>query len=256
MSDVQKVNADGTPVDEGKVDDGAGGGEKTYTKAEYDALIKERDTFKTSHEQISDLYTNPRFKDFVEDENRRLALGEDEYNRLYGGEPDTKGGADDEPDLSQMSEEERVEYLVEQKLNERLKPHEEERAREKAEKARDNATAELNKLETDKETYPLFDKSLERDGQQIPVRTLMRQEIQAAMERGSIITMDHAYKIVTHDAQKNLGIEEREALLAKKREAAKLGIPVSSRGHETPKTPKKFENARQATEAVVDELGV
>jgi len=221
---------------------------KTYTQAEMDAITSERDSFKEAGDQLTDLYGNDRFLKFVEEENKRLALGDEEYEKSFGG--GTKP-ASDEPDLESMSEAERIKYYV----DEALKPLQQERAQEKYLEKQNTIKSELTALQTDKEKFPMFEKSLPVDGKDIPVRQLMKQELAEAEKRGEDMSLATAYKLVTYEAQREIGQKQADDLLAKKREAASVGIPVSQPGR-TAVATTEFKNPREAVEATLTELGL
>ena len=223
--------------------------EKSYSQAEVDALVsKSVEPFRRSHEQYGELSKSPRFQNFVEEENRRIILGDD-YDKIYGGKPTQDKPA--EPDLENMSEAERIDYLVEQKVNARLAPVEERNAtRDMAEMQR-NVQEELKSLD-DKDKYPMYNEKIG----ETPVKELMAKELERAMQRGHNITYDQAYRLATYEYQRELGRKDSEAILAKKREAAMIGIPPSSPGSKNAGSPRKFKNAREAAEAALDELGL
>lgn len=232
------------------------GDDKTFTQADIDAAVskatesyKDFDKIKTDADEYGKIVENPRFADFVEQENKRFALGDEEYEKLYGkgatGDTDDDRGDDTD---DQMTEREKAMF-------EELKEIKETLAQSSVDDDRRAVQEELKAISSDKERYPLFGKSIKMGDEEVAVRELMARELDKAAKAGKDMTIAQAYREVTYDHQRELGRKDAEEVLAKKRDAAKVGLPVSSPGRKS-EGAKKFANVEDAVEATLTDLGL
>lgn len=239
LNDVKDKNVNSS---ENEGDDNA---PDTVSKADYDKLKSEFDNISKNHAQFEGLYNNPRFEQFLQEENRRLVLGDDEYDKMYG---QSSRQVDDDADTDDNDVDPHVSELMSEvkALKEKLaqKHYDDDQAR---------IQKDLDELNTNTTKYPLFKSTVKRGDEDVPVKQLMIEEMQKAVGRGQDMSYEQAYKIVTYDAAKDLGRREYEEVLAKKRDAARVGAPVTSQGRKD-SSPKKYDNPRQAVEDALNDL--
>ena len=247
---VEPIVKDGDTGDKPK-------GEATFSQADIDAAVKtatepfkDFDKIKADADEYGVVSKNPRFGDFIEQENKRYALGDEEYAKMYGKDATPEGddkGDDDKGDDDWTPRE--------KEMMKEINTIKESIAESTVASDRQAITDELKAISSDKERYPLFGKSIKVDDEEISVRELMARELDKAEKVGKDITMAQAYRDVTYDHQRELGRNDAKAVLEEKRNAARVGMPVSSPGRKSDGA-KKFSTPEEAVEATLDELGM
>ena len=232
-------------------------GDPTFTQADIDAAVtratepfKNFDQIKADADEYGVVTSNPRFKGFIEDENKRYALGDEEYEKMYGEKTTTDGGGEG-------GEGEGGDELTprEKAMQQDLNSIKETLAQSTVDRDKQTIADEYKAVSSDKERYPLFDKSIKIGDDEVSVKELMALELDKAEKAGRDITMAQAYRDVTYDHQRDLGRKDAEDVLAKKRDAAKVGMPVSSPGRKS-EGAKTFKTVEDAVEATLDDLGM
>lgn len=230
------------------------GDEKTFTQADIDAAVakasepyKDFDKIKADADEYGLVKGSPRFETFVEQENKRYALGDEEYEKMYGtpAAGDDKGGDDDSDDWTPREKE----------MMKEINSIKETLAESTVASDKKAVGDELKAISSNKEKYPLFDKSIKMGDAEVPVRELMARELDKAEKAGRDMTMAQAYREATYEHQRDLGRKDAEDVMQKKRDAAKVGIPVSSPGRKS-EGAKAFKTPEEAVEATLDELGI